>query len=69
MKISKNLNFKADKKFKPQFTLVNEDLNFAVQRRNLIFRNFLLPNCVIVFKQVIHEFRKRNIQFIIKHQQ
>ena len=37
MKISKNLNFKPDKKFKPQFTLVNEDLNFAVQRRNLIF--------------------------------
>lgn len=48
---------------------ISKNLNFAVQRRDFKFSQTLLPNCVIVYKQVIYEFRNGNIQFIIKHQQ
>lgn len=29
--------FEANKKLKPQFTVVNEDFNFAVERRKMCF--------------------------------
>lgn len=34
---AKNSQIEANKKFKPEFTLVNDGLNFAVQRRDVGF--------------------------------